>query len=200
MCALAASMQPKLRVALMLNLETAAMLACYKSWADRLTYDAVLALPEGEPEKPRPSLFKSILGTLNHNYVVDLIWKANLLGEIHGFTARNIILHDSVADLWKAHRAYNEWLLGWVDRQTDANLREVVAYRFVSGEPARATRGEMLMHVVNHATYHRGWVADLFFQVPAKPPTTDLSVFMTEAGGDYRSGPSQQGSDPRHCA
>ena len=42
------------------------------------------------------------------------------------------------------------------------------------------TRGEILMHVVNHATYHRGWVSDQFFQVPAKPPTTDWNVFLTE--------------------
>lgn len=46
------------------------------------------------------------------------------------------------------------------------------------------TRGEILMHIVNHATYHRGWVSDLFFQVPAKPPTTDWNVFLSE----YRSG------------
>jgi uncharacterized damage-inducible protein DinB len=40
------------------------------------------------------------------------------------------------------------------------------------------TRGEILLHIVNHATYHRGWVSDLFFQVPAKPPTTDWNVFL----------------------
>ena len=36
----------------------------------------------------------------------------------------------------------------------------------------------VLRHIVNHATYHRGWVSDLFFQVPAKPPTTDWNVFL----------------------
>jgi len=35
--------------------------------------------------------------------------------------------------------------------------------------------------VVNHATYHRGWVADMFFQVPARNPATDLPVFLGEA-------------------
>jgi uncharacterized damage-inducible protein DinB len=42
------------------------------------------------------------------------------------------------------------------------------------------TRGEMLLHVVNHTTYHRGFVADLFFQIPARPPTTDLPVFLRD--------------------
>jgi uncharacterized damage-inducible protein DinB len=44
------------------------------------------------------------------------------------------------------------------------------------------TRGQILLHVINHTTYHRGFVADLFFQVPARPPTTDLPVYLREAG------------------
>jgi uncharacterized damage-inducible protein DinB len=34
--------------------------------------------------------------------------------------------------------------------------------------------------VVNHTSYHRGFVADLFFQVPTRPPTTDLPVFLRD--------------------
>jgi hypothetical protein len=39
----------------------------------------------------------------------------------------------------------------------------------------------------DHATYQRGWVSDLFFQVPAKPPTTDWNVFLLRA--DYSHAP-----------
>jgi uncharacterized damage-inducible protein DinB len=46
------------------------------------------------------------------------------------------------------------------------------------------TRSAILLHVVTHATYHRGWVVEMFFQVPAKSPTTDLSVYMQELAGD----------------
>ena len=42
------------------------------------------------------------------------------------------------------------------------------------------TRGEIILHLVNHTTYHRGFAADLFYQVPAKPPTTDLTVFLRD--------------------
>src|SRR5258708_32381229 len=44
------------------------------------------------------------------------------------------------------------------------------------------TRAEILLHIVNHTSYHRGFVADLFYQVPgARPPTTDLPVYLREA-------------------
>jgi len=42
-------------------------------------------------------------------------------------------------------------------------------------------RGDVVFHVVNHTSYHRGFVADMFFQVPARPPLTDLPIFLRES-------------------
>jgi uncharacterized damage-inducible protein DinB len=161
----------------MLDQRTAATLARYKAWADELTFKAVGALPADEVTRERPTLFKSIIGTLNHSYVVDLIWKAHLEGREHGFTARNGVLHPNVAELWQAQRAANDELLEWCSAQSDATLAEQVNFKFVSGQNGTLRRGGILLHIVNHATYHRGWVSDLFFQIPAKPPTTDFCVF-----------------------
>ena len=59
-------------------------------------------------------------------------------------------------------------------------LDEVVEFEFVGGGDGAMTRAQMLMHVVNHTSYHRGVVADLFFQVPARPPVTDLTVYLRD--------------------
>ena len=42
------------------------------------------------------------------------------------------------------------------------------------------TREEIFLHLVNHATYHRGFVNDMMYQVPAKPPSNDLPVYLRE--------------------
>jgi uncharacterized damage-inducible protein DinB len=157
------------------------MLAQYRAWADKLTFDAVAALPPGEAAKERPTLFRSIVGTLNHNHVVDLIWQAHLEGRRHGFTARNLVLHPDLPDLWAAQQKINAWFIDWSEAQSEHSFAEVVHFTFVSGEVGAMTRGEILLHVVNHATYHRGWVAEMFFAVPARNPTTDLPVFLGEA-------------------
>jgi hypothetical protein len=52
-------------------------------------------------------------------------------------------------------------------------------FRFMGSEASKS-RGAILMHVVNHATYHRGWIAEMFFQVPAGNATTDFPVFLRE--------------------
>ena len=156
------------------------MFAQYRAWADKLTFDAVTALPQGEASKERPTLFKSIIGTLNHNHVVDLIWQAHLEARSHGFKARNLVLYPDLADLWRAQQTINAWYIDWAEVQSDASFDEIVPFNFISGEVGAMTRGEILMHVVNHATYHRGWVAEMFFSIPAKNPTTDLPVFLGE--------------------
>jgi uncharacterized damage-inducible protein DinB len=72
----------------------------------------------------------------------------------------------------------SQWYIDWSHRQSQASLDEAVNFTFIGGEKGSMSRGDMLLHVVNHATYHRGWVAEMFFQVPAKNPTTDLPVFL----------------------
>ena len=158
--------------------DTVRMLARYRMWADRLTFDAVQALPPGEATKARPTLFKTMIGTLNHNYLIDLIWQAHLEGRDHSFGTRNVVLHPELSGLWAAQQVVNRWYIDWSDRQSQDMLDEVVNFTFIGGEKAAMSRTDILLHVVNHATYHRGWVAEMFFQVPARNPTTDLPVYL----------------------
>jgi uncharacterized damage-inducible protein DinB len=111
---------------------------------------------------------------------VDLIWQAHLDGRPHGFTARNLVLYPHLADLWAAQQKINAWFVDWAQAQSEASFHELVRFTFISGEAGAMTRGEILLHVVNHATYHRGWIAEMLFDVPAKNPTTDLPVFLQE--------------------
>jgi len=164
----------------MITIDTARMLARYNAWANRLIFEAVAALPEGEATKERQSLFKNMVHTLNHNYVIDLIWQAHLEGREHGFDARNTPGHPPLADLWSKQRAIDDWYISWGDALTDAKLDERVSFTLIGGNPGTMSRGEILLHVVNHTSYHRGFVADLFYQVPARPPTTDLPVYLRE--------------------
>ena len=159
--------------------DTVRTLARYRMWADQLTFDAVRALPPGEATRERPTLFKTMIGTLNHNYLIDLIWQAHLEGRDHGFKARNVVLHPELPDLWAAQQVVNQWYIDWSDRQSQDTLAEIVNFMFIGNEKGAMSRADILQHVVNHATYHRGWVAEMFFQVPARNPATDLPVFLS---------------------
>ena len=171
----------------MMNTQTARMLAYYKAWADKVIFDGVADLPPGEAEKERKTLFKTIVGTLNHIYVVDLIWQAHLERREHGFKARNIVLHSELPALRAAQQKMNDWFIDWAAAQSEASLDEDVPFTFVNGTPSSMRRGEMFLHLVTHGSYHRGWVAEMFFEAGARPPQPDLSVFLCEASRDWRA-------------
>ena len=152
----------------------------YNAWANRLIFDAVAALPPGEAEKPRKSLFKNMVHMLNHNYVIDRIFQAHLEGRAHGYTARNTPDHPPLAELWRAQQEIDAWYVARYDAMTRAELEETIRFTFVGGGEGAMTRGEILLHLVNHTSYHRGFVAEMFYQVPAQPPTTDLPVFLRD--------------------
>ena len=160
------------------------MLARYNAWANKEIFDAVAALPGDEATRPRASLYRNMVHTLNHNYVIDRIWQAHLEGRDHGYTARNTPDHPPLAELWRLQQEIDRWYIDWSDRLTDAALDEEVTFSLIGGNRGVMTRGEILLHVVNHTSYHRGFVADLFYQVPARPPTTDLPVFLREQSVD----------------
>ena len=165
----------------MLTPHSARMLTRYNTWANQLIFDAVAALPEGEATKPRASLFKNMVHTLNHNYVIDLIWQAHLEGREHDFTARNTPGHPPLEELRTKQQVIDDWYIAWSDAQTEATLAQAVHFTLIGGNRGVMTRGEILLHIVNHTTYHRGFVADLMYQVPgARPPTTDLPVYLRE--------------------
>jgi uncharacterized damage-inducible protein DinB len=160
------------------------MLARYNAWANRMIFDAVAALPAGEATKPRQTIFRNMVHTLNHNYVIDRIFQAHLEGRPHDYAARNTQNHPPLEELRPAQEEIDAWYVSWSDRIGDAELEEVVAFTYVGGGEGRMTRMEILLHLVNHTTYHRGYVADLFYQVPARPPTTDLTVYLRDAHAD----------------
>jgi uncharacterized damage-inducible protein DinB len=163
----------------MVDTNTVSLLAKYNSWADDLLFAAIAKLPDGTAYQETKTLFKSMVGTLNHNYQVDLIWQAHLSGKKHGFTSRRDMLHPSLEGLMGAQAEANLWFINWASQQSSASLSEIIGFRFTSGQPSQMQRGAMFLHVINHKTYHRGWVSQMFFEVGAKPPETDLSVYLT---------------------
>jgi uncharacterized damage-inducible protein DinB len=153
----------------------------YNAWANRLLFEAVAALPEQEALKPRPGAFRNMVHTLNHIYVIDRIFRAHLEGREHGYTARNTADHPALTELWRAQQEIDAWYVATYDAMPEQELGRKLEFTFVGGGQGAMTRSEILLHLVNHTTYHRGNVASMIYQVPgARPPTTDLPVFLRD--------------------
>ena len=164
----------------MMTTRTARMLTRYNQWANKLIFDAVAALPEGEATKPRVSLFKNMVHMLNHNYVIDRIFQAHLEGRPHGYAARNTADHPPLSELWRSQQEIDAWYIAWSDSLTSAAIDEQVSFTYVGGGEGDLSRGEILLHIVNHTTYHRGFVGEMIYGLKLRAPTTDLTVYLRD--------------------
>lgn len=152
----------------------------YNAWADALFFAALEALPEGEATKKRTTRFGNMVHTLNHIYVIDCIFKAHLEGRQHSFKARNTPTHPPLAELQDLVKNIDQWYVDYADTLPNEQLNESIHFQFVGGGDGVMSRKEMIVHIVNHGTYHRGIVADMIYQVPANPPVSDLTVFLRD--------------------
>jgi uncharacterized damage-inducible protein DinB len=156
------------------------VLTRYKSWADNLFLSVVSELPALELTAPRPIFFGSLIRTLNHSFAMDFVWQCHLLGKPHGLTTRNPEYCPEMAVLAEAQRQIDNWYVNYADSLSEENLSEIVEFEFIGGGHGAMSRRDILLHVVNHTTYHRGHAADILYHLNVFPPTTDLPVFLKE--------------------
>ena len=156
------------------------VLTRYKAWADDLFLSALSTLNETELTAPRSIVFGSLVRTLNHSYEMDRVWTCHLLGKPHGLTTRNPEECPELGELIVRQRSIDEWYVNYSDTIADNELEEIIDFEFIGGQTGRMNRRDVLMHVVNHTTYHRGQASGILYQLNVSPPATDFPVFLRE--------------------
>lgn len=155
-------------------------LAKYKSWANEITYLALSEISDAELFKPRLTNFKNISSTMNHVYVVDDIFKSHLLGVTHEYSHRNTETCPPFSVLRAQQSKLDKWYVNFVSGLKVEELGKTVNFDFVGGGKGRMSITEIVFHIVNHGTYHRGFVSDMMYQIPAVPPANDLTIYLRD--------------------
>jgi uncharacterized damage-inducible protein DinB len=153
----------------------------YKAWADAVFFDCVSGLQEAQLVAAQPIVFGSLIRTLHHSYLMDYAWKCNLLGEPHGLTTRNPVEHPDFRTLRERQATLDAWFVAYASALPDSELDAGIEFEFIGGGQGRMSRADVLLHVVNHTTYHRGHAADMLYHFGVMPPATDLPVFLRES-------------------
>jgi uncharacterized damage-inducible protein DinB len=69
----------------------------------------------------------------------------------------------------------------FVSALADADLDRVISYRTLAGQAFSDPLGDLIRHVVNHSTYHRGQLVAQLRQLGQTPPNTDLIRYLRES-------------------
>ncbi|KJC58268.1 diguanylate cyclase [Bradyrhizobium sp. LTSPM299] len=154
-------------------------LAAYNHWANLRLYGAALELPEEAYRRSTGVFFGSLHGTLNHLLLTDRIWLKRLTRTGDHPDRLDAILHDDRRDLLRARMAEDARLNKLVESYTGADLTEPIAYQTTSGKPYRQPLQDILLHLFNHQTHHRGQAhACCSILTGSEPPSLDLLAFQ----------------------
>ena len=118
----------------------------------------------------------SVKDKLVHILAADKIWLARIKKRNETFMQSSEIQNkeEFLDCLEKVHSEYKLFL----SELKDKNLIELVYYKNLRGMEYSTPLSEILLHITNHGTYHRGQVASLIRRVKGKPPVTDLIEYF----------------------
>jgi uncharacterized damage-inducible protein DinB len=149
-------------------------LSRYNAWANERIYAACAELSEEERKRRRPSFFGSIHRTLNHILVGDRIWLSRLDGKPHGIQRLDQELYGDFAELRATRAEEDARLTAILGGYKDEALTRYLAYRSMTGEAKSVPMAQVLGHLFNHQTHHRGQVHGLLSDTPVAPPSLDM--------------------------
>ncbi|WP_439813738.1 DinB family protein [Zavarzinia sp. CC-PAN008] len=149
-----------------------------KRWADRSLCAAIARdiVPRGGDS------LGLMLRLLDHIHAVDVIFQHHLLGRPHGFSAARSETLPSLEDLSAGLDAGGAWYAAYASALTPDQATQAVDFVFTSGKPARMTRGQILLHVCLHGTYHRGNAGALLQLNGLTPGRDSLTDHLEEVG------------------
>jgi uncharacterized damage-inducible protein DinB len=151
----------------------------YSIWADQQLLSACCALTPAKLARDMGSSHTGISGTLRHIYDAEHLWLGQLLKSelppLSGFTSPRRFPptppEPDLGDLQERWPEVWEGLHNYV-----ATLPESEFALELHGTGWAIPRWKLLLHVVNHATLHRGQVMSMLRQLGKQPPGNDIFI------------------------
>ncbi|WP_211872319.1 DinB family protein [Plastoroseomonas arctica] len=156
------------------------MFARYNAWANDRIYAATAELSPQALAEDRGAFFGSLLGTLNHLLVTDRLWMARIEGTSQSGTRLNAMLHHDFAELRVARQGQDQALVALVEGMSEERLAQPLAYATTTGVAQSQPLHEVLSHLFNHQTHHRGHAHHLVGLAlgQEKAPVLDLLAYQ----------------------
>ncbi|MDB5247896.1 MAG: hypothetical protein JWQ40_2290 [Segetibacter sp.] len=149
--------------------------ALYNLWANRRIVDVILPLSGELHFRHVASSFSSLQLTLLHLWNTDHIWMQRLnRAETIPLGNEQSTMTEIAAGLIERSRLWGDW----VEKSTNESLEKVFSYQNFKKEPFTQPLFQILLHVFNHATYHRGQLVTILRQLGVDNiPATDFIVW-----------------------
>lgn len=157
------------------------LLFAYNAWATERVFAAIDPLPEEQYRQEVKCSHGSLHGTLTHLVAAEKIWLSRLVGkpETTLLQPNNVESRAAMKNLWES---VARQMAKFLSTLSDKKLKESFTITTTEGKKYTHTYQQVLQHVVNHSTYHRGQITTLLRLDGAQPTSTDLILFYRQMG------------------
>ena len=150
--------------------------AAYNIWANKKILETANQLSEEQINKGIVSSFPSVYKTVLHLMEVENVWWERL--QLVENTTLSGWFTGDFDELSKKLLGLSQQWHDWIQNTNDVNISHVFAYQNSKKEQFKQPVYEMLLHLFNHQTFHRGQLVTMFRQLGLdKIPPTDFIVF-----------------------
>ncbi len=161
-----------------MSLAVLTQLAAYNRWANARIYEAALAMPDEAYRRPIGVFFGTLHGTLNHILAADRIWLKRITGRGDAPDRLDAILFEDPIALARARVAEDARIAATVAALDETALATTLTYTTTAGVTNVQPLGEVLLHVFNHQTHHRGQAHACCSILTGTAPPLDLLAFQ----------------------
>jgi uncharacterized damage-inducible protein DinB len=152
----------------------------YATWASAKLLAAAEALTSEELARDFGTADNSVIGTVAHIFAADRIWLRRLQGApppTPFLDKDREIRLDTLQTEWPpVLGAWKELAAGW----TEESLAQEIAYKQMNGQPFVTPVWQIVLHLVNHASHHRGQAVGFIRSMGHQPPRLDLIFYYRE--------------------
>jgi uncharacterized damage-inducible protein DinB len=152
----------------------------YSRWASRRLLEAGAALRPDELDRDFETADRSFAGTLVHIFGGDRVWLARVAGGVNtGMPGSEFGGLEALGPAWdEVHQGWIDWAGALGEHDVD----RLISYQDLKGRPWRTPVWQIVLHVVNHATHHRGQAAGFLRAMGHRPPPLDLIAYYRSLG------------------
>jgi uncharacterized damage-inducible protein DinB len=158
--------------------EAVLQMARYHAWANEVFAEYFMHQDPELVTRHFPSSFPSIRQTMLHIWDGLDVWYRRLHGE-SPTVFRSEQWSGSLDATFRGLIDISQRFVEYVTTLSEADLEEVVEYKTMAGRPQSSKRYEVLLHVFNHSTYHRGQCVTMARALDLlEIPSTDFVRFL----------------------
>ena len=151
----------------------------YTSWGNRRVVRAAATLTLNDFKRDMGGSHGGARGTLTHILGAEWIWLERWKGVSPSHSLDEGEFKDVLAlrARWKLIEGHRD---AWFESLKERQVGEVVAYKNLAGAAHESPLWQLVQHVANHSSYHRGQVINMRRALGAKPVATDMVVWDRE--------------------